>query len=182
MSKRAKRVLIAVAALTGATFIINLAVLPRMRMARLRAACAGGNRVVIDTNPWPEQFRKPGRFPDMPVFELTGEDKVAGLLEAIDLRGSVPFLECRCFGDLLISVYKRDTLLARLSAKHAGSLRWRDGRWAGEQPLTARGRARLDAYLTSHGCPTVADAAAEFGRRQMELVAQQAAEELATAP
>ncbi len=155
---------------------------PRLMLARLRRACEGGDRMVIDTNARPEKFRRPGEHGDMPTYELQGEETVDALLDTLGFRPMMPGWSCRCFGELLITIYRGDVALASISVHHSDHLRWRDGEWSGDAPLTRSSLERLSLFLKSNGCPTPAEQEAESARKAREMIDRLQSENASTQP
>lgn len=140
--------------------IAVLLLLPTWRVHSLRRSCAGGDRIVVDANPWPINMRGKHQ-PTMPTYEIAGKDKGAGLLDAIEFeRGSSQ--ECKCMGDMMITIHRGDAQLAELSIQHEKKLRWRDGDWSGDQPLTEAGRKAVTDFLVANGCTTPDEARMAF--------------------
>lgn len=139
-------------------FIVGSAVsffgLPIWRMHDLRAACISGDRIVVDTNPFPSEMRAAGHMPITPAYDISGGSKVAALLDAIELNASILPASCKCFGDMKVTIYRGNTELAHLSIQHENALRWWNGRWSGDQPLSQSSRNALSTFLVANGCPT----------------------------
>lgn len=138
--------------------------LPTWRVNSLRQACAAGDRLVVDTNPFPQDMRTAGHQSVTAKFEFVGTDKVADFLNTIELERSFKPGGCKCFGDIKFTVYRGDTELAELSIQHEKAMRWWRGRWSGDQPLTQSGLDAVSAFLVANGCPTPGEARAAFVR------------------
>lgn len=146
---------LAVIAIAGFLAVGIFISLPFWRMHDLRAACLSGDRIVVDTNPYPKDMRAGG--PVTPVFEISGAGKVTDLLDAIELERSLNGTSCKCFGDMKIAIFRGKTELAELSIQHEKAVRWSHGGWSGDQPLTTSSRNSLSAFLKANECPTPAE-------------------------
>ena len=152
--RRRRVVLLVLAVVVGAAVCLWVSARPPRDGAEwkrlLVAAVQGADRVAVD----PVTF--PG-VPSMNAFELTGGDKVQGFLAQIQIEDCDDPGMCACDGDVVFRFHKGKRELAAVSHHHGSSLRWRDGRWPGDAPLTAESQAALPAWLAKEGYPALAD-------------------------
>ena len=157
-------------ALVSIVFILVVFVIPPRPLTALRNACASGDRIVVDINPFPMDMRTASHLSSSGTYEIRGQEAVAAFLDVIEFRSDENRHGCKCVGDLLITINGGATELAAISIHHDKYLRWRDGPWSGDQPLTASSFNALSAFLTAHKCPTPREAKVAFG----DLMAKQA--------
>jgi len=155
-----KQLMIAIVFTTAIAALVYL-IWPVRHLNSLRAACAGGDRIVVDTNPHPQEYRG-DYLPETPRFEISGNDHVAKFVGLIELGPASTHRQCKCLGDLLITVCRGSSELATLSIHHDKYLRWRDGPWDSDQPLAPASLSALSSFLTANNCPTPSQAKAVF--------------------
>ncbi len=153
MSRR--KILLLLLAGFGAVALLLALAQPLWREWDLARTCRGADRVVLDLNVIPSPQRDVVEFPTLQVYTVDGAQAVEELLKALMLRPTVPGWRCRCYGDVVFRIQRQNRTLAEVSYHHHGHLRWRDGRWLGDAPLTAASKAALAKWLRQHGCPSV---------------------------
>ena len=119
------------------TVLLVMLVIPTPK-DKLGKAVAGADRVVIVAE----------HLAPMQI-EMNGRDKVAELLECIDIEQ-----EAAQYGNsesCRIEIYKGEEMLARISFVELERLRWADGKWEGDAMLTEQSRATLIGWLAQHG-------------------------------
>ena len=151
-----ERLMIAVVLTTAIAALVYL-IWPARHLHSLRAACASGDRIIVDTNPNSQKHRG-DYLPNSPRVEIAGNDRVAEFVGLIELGPTATHGQCKCFGDLLITVCRGSNELATLSIHHDKYLRWSDGRWESDQSLTPASLSALSRFLAANKCPTPAEA------------------------
>jgi hypothetical protein len=113
----------------------------------LRSALSTADRLVVRSGGMVRLA--PGQFKEYLV--LRGERDVAGFVAGLEVTAGLTSTSCS--GSLGFDFFAGDQLLATLSLHGGGDLRWSDGPWTGDAPLTAAGARFLCAFLLSHGVP-----------------------------
>lgn len=169
--RRFRLILLIVLAVTGGWFGFGQ---PWFRKHQLTSACASADRILIAYRTPPERIG-PDEWSrgERLVHEIRGRDKVEGLLRAIQLRPSVPLLECLCSAPPYIQISDGEKVLALLTIHHEAGLRWNGGRWRGDSRLSAVSQKALPAWIEREGGPALAEMRSNLDRLWTQYTAEQ---------
>jgi hypothetical protein len=135
-----KRFLVPFVLIVVVVVVVFILVQPSLREWELRRAGREADRVVVLMHVPCQTPAEQLAIAEPQRFEIVGREKVEALLHRIHIRPSLPFMECRCLGDIVFEFTNAEAqALGRLSIHHETRLRWSRGWWGDA-------RLRGDAY------------------------------------
>lgn len=93
--------------------------------------------------------RRPDR--ERTLFEVRDKNEIRNTIAAISIDDRQSGFHCMCCGDPTFEFYAGKQLLGAVGFHHSRSLRWADGKWAGDGLLTPRSAEALCVWLDHHG-------------------------------
>jgi hypothetical protein len=90
------------------------------------------------------------------VEERNESPKMLGILPEIappDREIACGLFQCMCGGGPTLKFYRGDSLLASINNQHGANLRWEEGPWIGDMPMTPECQRFFLDWLEARGCP-----------------------------
>jgi len=108
------------------------------------------------------------------LLDLRDQKQIAEVVQGIQMNPNASGFHCMCCGNPTLEFYRDGTLIVSLGFHHGQSLRWPDGKWAGDG-LLAKGSADfLIKWLADHGVPGPKEEREEDVRLQKKSEVSQA--------
>jgi len=87
------------------------------------------------------------------LLDLRDQKQIAEVVQGIQINPNDSGFHCMCCGNPTLEFYRDETLIASLGFHHGRSLRWPDGKWAGDGLLAKDSADFLIKWLADHGVP-----------------------------
>jgi len=107
------------------------------------------------------------------LLDLRDQKQIAEVVQGIRINSNESVFTCMCCGDPTLEFYREDTLIVSLGFHSGKSLRWPNGKWAGDSLLSEDGANFLTKWLADHGVPGPKEEREESLRSKKEYVAAQ---------
>jgi len=82
---------------------------------------------------------------ELPACKIQGNENVVSFLEAIHLKRRRG--RCACEGSIILKICKDNSELAIISFHHGRHIRWLNGPWSSDMPLTEESKKQLKEWL-----------------------------------
>jgi hypothetical protein len=125
---------------------------PHRRSQQLASTVSGADAVAIIL-PTPATINPRREAPDEAIIGLTieGREAVEEMISLLEFEFTMPWIACRCFGDIRFDFRQNDKKLATITYHHNEHLRWWNGRWSGDAKLTSASREALSQWIEESG-------------------------------
>jgi len=110
-------------------------------------------------------------FEPAPSLQLTGVEKITGLVARIRIDDAKSGSHCMCTGGPWLRFFRRGREIASFTWHHGKSLRWHGGPWPDDGALTEDAADAVPAWFLAEGFPQL------HHERETEIAAQRRARE-----